>query len=187
MGEVYRARDTRLERTVAIKILPRELSPQTVWPKDSAAQGTSYAALTISSKSILLSSRLRAHHTQCCPHAATAKPDPHQAEASARRRREVAPRHSTILPVQQICDRSQFFNLLLTDVVMPKMRGPELTKRLKGLRTRLRIVYMSGYLEYNRGNDDFLEEGFFLQKPFSRDTLVFKVGEALRNNSKSRT
>jgi hypothetical protein len=38
-----------------------------------------------------------------------------------------------------------------------------------------------------RGNDDFLEEGSFLQKPFSRDTLVLKVGEALRNNSKSKT
>ena len=34
-------------------------------------------------------------------------------------------------------------HLLLTDVVMPKMRGPELAKRLKDLRTKLRIVYMS--------------------------------------------
>ena len=76
-------------------------------------------------------------------------------------------------------------HLLLTDVVMPKMRGPELAKRLKSLRTSLRIVYMSGYLEYNRGNEDFLEDGFFLQKPFSRDTLVHKVGEALRTNSRS--
>ncbi len=75
----------------------------------------------------------------------------------------------------------------VTDVVMPKMRGPELAKRLKGLRNTMRIVYMSGYLEYNRGNEDFLEEGFFLQKPFSRDTLVHKVGEALRNTRKSKT
>ncbi len=46
---------------------------------------------------------------------------------------------------------------------------------------------MSGYLEYNRGNDDFMEEGFCLQKLFSRNTLAFNVSEALRNNSKSRT
>ena len=77
----------------------------------------------------------------------------------------------------------QPIHLLLTDVVMPKMRGPELAKRLKGLRNTMRIVYMSGYLEYNRGNDGFLEEGFFLQKPFSRDTLVRKVAEALANKS----
>ena len=64
---------------------------------------------------------------------------------------------------------------------MPKMRGPELAKRLKTPRANLRIVYMSGYLENNRGNEDFLEEGFFLQKPFSRDTLVQKVAQALRN------
>jgi DNA-binding NtrC family response regulator len=77
-------------------------------------------------------------------------------------------------------------HLLVTDVVMPNMRGPELAKRLKALQTNLRIVYMSGYLEYNRGNEDFLEGGFFLQKPFSRDTLVRKVGEALRSKHKSR-
>jgi len=69
---------------------------------------------------------------------------------------------------------------------MPKMRAPELAKRLKGHRIRLRIFYISGYLEYNRGNDDLLEEGFFLQRPFWRETLVHKVGEALRNNSRSR-
>src|SRR3989449_2371546 len=70
-------------------------------------------------------------------------------------------------------------HLLITDVVMPKMRGPELAKRLKVLHPDLRIVYMSGYLEYNSGNGQFLEEGFFLQKPFSRNTLVCKVDEAL--------
>jgi signal transduction histidine kinase len=75
---------------------------------------------------------------------------------------------------------SQAIRLLVTDVVMPNMRGPELAKRLKSLRADIRIVYMSGYLEYNRGSAEFLEDGFFLQKPFTRETLVRKVSEALR-------
>ena len=79
-----------------------------------------------------------------------------------------------------IAERSaEPIHLLITDVVMPKMRGPELAKRLKVLQSDLKIVYMSGYLEFNSGNGQFLEEGFFLQKPFSRNTLVGKVDEAL--------
>ncbi len=79
-----------------------------------------------------------------------------------------------------IAERSaEPIHLLITDVVMPKMRGPELAKRLKALQSDLKIVYMSGYLEFNSGNGQFLEEGFFLQKPFSRNTLVGKVDEAL--------
>jgi signal transduction histidine kinase/ActR/RegA family two-component response regulator len=72
-------------------------------------------------------------------------------------------------------------HVLVTDVVMPGMRGPELAKRLKDLRPDLKIVYMSGYLEYNTGSGEFLDEGFFLQKPFARDTLVGKVSEALES------
>jgi signal transduction histidine kinase/ActR/RegA family two-component response regulator len=74
-------------------------------------------------------------------------------------------------------------HVLVTDIVMPNMRGPELAKRLEPLHADLRIVYMSGYLEYDRDRGDFLEGGLFLQKPFSRDTLVRKVGEALKNES----
>jgi signal transduction histidine kinase/ActR/RegA family two-component response regulator len=71
--------------------------------------------------------------------------------------------------------------VLVTDVVMPNMRGPELAKRLKALRADIRIIYMSGYLEYKTGSGEFLEDGFFLQKPFTRDTLVSKVVEALKS------
>jgi DNA-binding NtrC family response regulator len=74
---------------------------------------------------------------------------------------------------------SQRIHVLVTDMVMPNMRGPELAKRLKARSADLKVIYMSGYLEYNRDSGDFLEEGFFLQKPFSRDTLVRKVSEAL--------
>jgi signal transduction histidine kinase/ActR/RegA family two-component response regulator len=83
-----------------------------------------------------------------------------------------------------IAERSgEPIHVLLTDIVMPNMRGPELAKRLKLLHSDLTVVYMSGYLEYERGSEEFLEGGFFLQKPFSRDTLVRKVSEALKNES----
>jgi two-component system cell cycle sensor histidine kinase/response regulator CckA len=69
----------------------------------------------------------------------------------------------------------------VTDIVMPNMRGPELAKRLKTLSADLEIIYMSGYLEFSKGSGEFLEGSFFLQKPFSRDSLVCKVDEALRH------
>jgi signal transduction histidine kinase/ActR/RegA family two-component response regulator len=81
-----------------------------------------------------------------------------------------------------IAERSgEPIHVLITDIVMPNMRGPELAKRLKPLHADLKVVYMSGYLEHEKGSEEFLEGGFFLQKPFSRDTLVRKVGEALKN------
>lgn len=78
-----------------------------------------------------------------------------------------------------IAKRAREIRLLLTDVVMPKLRGPELAERLRRLRPEVGVIYMSGYLEYDRGNGEFLDDGFFLQKPFSRDALVKKVDEAL--------
>jgi two-component system cell cycle sensor histidine kinase/response regulator CckA len=72
--------------------------------------------------------------------------------------------------------------VLVTDVVMPNMRGPELAKRLKACYPNLKVVYMSGYLEFNTEGGEFLDEAFFLQKPFSRHTLVRKVAEAVSDD-----
>jgi signal transduction histidine kinase/CheY-like chemotaxis protein len=73
-------------------------------------------------------------------------------------------------------------HVLVTDVVMPNMRGPDLAKRLKKRSADLKIVYMSGYLEYSRESGEFLDDSFFLQKPFSRDTLIQKIKEALESD-----
>lgn len=70
--------------------------------------------------------------------------------------------------------------LLLTDMVMPKIRGRELGKQLTRMLPDLRVVYMSGYPEDDESDRQFLREAFFLQKPFSRDLLVRQVGEALK-------
>jgi signal transduction histidine kinase/CheY-like chemotaxis protein len=71
---------------------------------------------------------------------------------------------------------------VLTDVVMPRMRGPELGLRLRTLLPHVKIVYMTGYLEHNEGGADFLDDAFYLQKPFSRETVVNLVSQALSTN-----
>jgi signal transduction histidine kinase len=73
-------------------------------------------------------------------------------------------------------------NVVLTDIVMPKMRGPALARRLKSLLPQVKFIYMTGYLEQSAPGDDFLQDAFFLQKPFSRETIVSQVGESLKES-----
>ena len=71
-------------------------------------------------------------------------------------------------------------HLLLTDVVMPEMSGRELCQRLKSLRPRTRVLYMSGYTDEALGRHGVLEPGtFLLQKPFRVGALGQKVREVL--------
>jgi len=69
-------------------------------------------------------------------------------------------------------------DVLVTDVVMPRMRGTELAQRLKRAHPRIKIVYMSGYLQHN-SDEAFVADSAHLQKPFSRDSLLKKMREAL--------
>ncbi|OGN83240.1 MAG: hypothetical protein A2X23_02750 [Chloroflexi bacterium GWC2_73_18] len=71
-------------------------------------------------------------------------------------------------------------DLLVSDVVMPGMSGPELVGRLAGVRTGLRVLYLSGYAEDAVVHYGALDPGIaFLQKPFAPETLAGKVREVL--------
>jgi PAS domain S-box-containing protein len=71
-------------------------------------------------------------------------------------------------------------HLLLTDVVMPEMSGPELAGRLGPIRPQMKIIYMSGYTADAIDHQGMLDEGIeFLPKPVGLDTLVRKVREVL--------
>ena len=64
-------------------------------------------------------------------------------------------------------------DLLLTDVVMRRMSGPELVKRLNASRPSLKVVYMSGYTGELMANREVLKAGVtLLEKPFSRTALL---------------
>jgi len=70
--------------------------------------------------------------------------------------------------------------------VMPKMRGTELAQELKARFPRLRVVYMSGYLEQDPCSGEVLEKAIVLQKPFSRDGLVREIGDAFEDKGFAR-
>jgi CheY-like chemotaxis protein len=70
--------------------------------------------------------------------------------------------------------------LLVTDVVMPEMNGPDLAGRLAERFPHLRRLYMSGYTPEVIAPRGVAAEGaHFLQKPFTRNELATKVHEAL--------
>ena len=71
-------------------------------------------------------------------------------------------------------------DLLVTDVVMPRMNGPELAGRMAVLRPGIRVLYISGYAETALAHQGRLEPGVdLLQKPFDPDTLAERVRLAL--------
>ena len=71
-------------------------------------------------------------------------------------------------------------HLLITDVVMPLMGGPELAARARDLRPDLKLLFMSGYSERAFTSHGLADLGAaFLQKPFMPEALARKVREIL--------
>jgi two-component system, cell cycle sensor histidine kinase and response regulator CckA len=71
-------------------------------------------------------------------------------------------------------------DLVLTDVVMPDMGGPELVQRLVADWPGVRVVYMSGYAQGDKVRTEMEDrDTSFLQKPFSAESLILTVREVL--------
>lgn len=79
-------------------------------------------------------------------------------------------------------------DVLLTDVVMPHLRGSEVARRLSASRPDMRVIFMSGYTEGEFGAAPTEEDGgpgtMLLQKPFELDSLALKIREVLEARSR---
>jgi len=72
-------------------------------------------------------------------------------------------------------------HLLVTDVIMPHMNGPELAAKLSSLRPDMKVLYVSGYSDNDIGHHGVLDPRFeLLQKPFTPQTLARKIRDVIR-------
>lgn len=80
----------------------------------------------------------------------------------------------------ELFKKGETFDLLITDVVMPKMDGPTLSKKIRDYQTNIKTIFISGYTEDTfRKNLDHNAKIHFLAKPFSLKELAAKVKDVL--------
>lgn len=82
--------------------------------------------------------------------------------------------------LQLVQEKQEKISLLLTDIILPKMKGPALANSLKEQRPGLRVLFVSGYVDQAVLQNGMAESGAaFLQKPFTADELSKKIRELL--------
>jgi DNA-binding NtrC family response regulator len=71
-------------------------------------------------------------------------------------------------------------HLLLTDVVMPQMSGPEVAEKIQIVRPGIKVLYMSGYPDHPLFEQGGISrDASFLPKPFTPNVLAKKVRDVL--------
>jgi signal transduction histidine kinase/CheY-like chemotaxis protein len=93
----------------------------------------------------------------------------------------------TVLAAQDVAeaialgtDHAGPIHLLLSDVVMPDLSGPDLAQRLVRRRPALRVLYMSGFSNYRATHlGGISKQAGFISKPFTPEALASRVRQVL--------
>jgi FixJ family two-component response regulator len=74
--------------------------------------------------------------------------------------------------------------LLVTDVVMPEMHGPDLARLLTAMRPEMKVLFVSGYSENDISDQGVIDSQLdVLQKPFTQQSLLRKISSMLVNST----
>jgi CheY-like chemotaxis protein len=101
--------------------------------------------------------------------------------------RMLAAQGYTVLPARSGADAAELARvhgskiaLLITDVVMPHMSGPDVARSVREHIPDVRVLFMSGYTDHAMLSNGVLTPNVnFVQKPFSPQALAKKVRQAL--------
>src|SRR5882762_8333510 len=89
-----------------------------------------------------------------------------------------------IVALQLASTWRQPIHLLLTDVVMPRMRGPEVVRKVSGIHSETKAMYMSGYADLSLEGGS-LEEAVLIAKPINLTALARKIRQVLDQPAQS--
>ncbi|PSH03276.1 MAG: hypothetical protein CXZ00_13175 [Acidobacteria bacterium] len=86
-----------------------------------------------------------------------------------------------IAALEQSSRYNGIINLLLTDVVMPRMRGPQLADEIRKQRPEIAVVFLSGYTEEAISHLDKVAAFTLVEKPYAADALLRSIRLTLDN------
>ena len=89
--------------------------------------------------------------------------------------------------LREIEGRPNSIHLVLLDVMLPKLSGPEVYARLNGARPSLPVIFTTGYSADLGSLGKIRQQGLpVLQKPYTRNSLARKVRETLDERVRTR-
>ena len=82
--------------------------------------------------------------------------------------------------LERIAESREPFDVVVTDLAMPRMDGRELAARVAAVRPELPVLFMSGHPDESTRRALADAEHVYLQKPFTAEELLARVAEVLR-------
>ncbi len=89
--------------------------------------------------------------------------------------------------IEIVTDYPGHIDVLLTDVIMPRMLGKEAAERIRAMRPGIKVLFMSGYTQGFLDIQGVVEPGIILlEKPFTEASLLIKLGLLMASREPAR-